>query len=115
MEGAKAADVTKAVKKFAAQKSAPSRVGSSKSAEIGGIEPPTSPVKKLEPLETRLKKLVTASKCMLFMKGDPAAPKCGFSRQTVELLNILNAEYGSFDILSDEEVRHGRKDSNICL
>ena len=44
---------------------------------------------------------------MLFMKGDPAAPKCGFSRQTVELLNSLNAEFGSFDILTDEEVRQG--------
>jgi len=105
VEGAKAADVTKAVKKFAAQKSAPSRVGSSKSE----TEPQTSPVKKLEPLESRLKKLITASKCMLFMKGDPAAPKCGFSRQTIELLNSLNAEYGSFDILSDEEVRQGRQ------
>lgn len=103
MEGAKAADVTKAVKKFAAQKSAPSRVGSSKPES----DAPTSPVKKLEPLEARLKKLISASKCMLFMKGDPAAPKCGFSRQTVELLNSLNAEFGSFDILTDEEVRQG--------
>jgi hypothetical protein len=49
VEGAKAADVTKAVKKFAAQKSAPSRVGSSKPES----EAPTSPVKKLEPLESR--------------------------------------------------------------
>ena len=47
---------------------------------------------------------------MLFMKGDPAAPKCGFSRQTVELLNSLNAEFGSFDILTDEEVRQGTVD-----
>lgn len=105
VEGAKAADVTKAVKKFAAQKSAPSRVGSSKPE----TEAPTSPVKKLEPLESRLKKLISASKCMIFMKGDPAAPKCGFSRQTVELLNSLNAEFGSFDILTDEEVRQGLK------
>jgi len=62
-----------------------------------------------EPLEDRLKKLITASKCMLFMKGDPAAPKCGFSRQTVELLQSLNVEFGSFDILSDEEIRQGLK------
>ena len=54
-----------------------------------------------------MKKLMKASKCMVFMKGDPAAPKCGFSRQTVELLQSLNAEFGTFDILSDEEVRQG--------
>ena len=43
------------------------------------------------------------------MKGDPAAPKCGFSRQTIELLQSLNAEFGTFDILSDDEVRQGLK------
>lgn len=46
---------------------------------------------------------------MLFMKGDPSTPKCGFSRQTVELLQSLNAEFGSFDILTDEEIRQGLK------
>ena len=43
------------------------------------------------------------------MKGDPVAPKCGFSRQTVELFESLNAEYATFDILSDDEVRQGLK------
>ena len=46
---------------------------------------------------------------MLFMKGDPNTPKCGFSRQTVELLQSLNTEFGSFDILTDEEIRQGLK------
>ena len=57
----------------------------------------------------RLKKLVNSSKCILFMKGDPVAPKCGFSRQTVELLGSLQAEYATFDILNDDEVRQGLK------
>ena len=43
------------------------------------------------------------------MKGDPVAPKCGFSRQTVELFESLNVEYATFDILSDDEVRQGLK------
>ena len=43
------------------------------------------------------------------MKGDPVAPKCGFSRQTVDMLNSLNAEYATFDILNDDEVRQGLK------
>ena len=61
-------------------------------------------------MNTRLKKLTNASPAMLFMKGSPAAPECGFSRQTVDLLKTLNAEYGYFDILRDNEVRQGLKE-----
>lgn len=47
----------------------------------------------------------SASPVMLFMKGNPSDPKCGFSRQVVALLNEENIQYGTFDILNDEEVR----------
>ncbi len=57
-----------------------------------------------EALEYRLKKLISASPVMLFMKGNPSEPKCGFSRQTIELLNAENIQYGTFDILNDNEV-----------
>lgn len=46
---------------------------------------------------------------MLFMKGNPTDPKCGFSRQIVALLNEENIQYGTFDILNDNEVRQGLK------
>ncbi|KAF1320877.1 Grx4 family monothiol glutaredoxin, partial [Globisporangium splendens] len=68
-----------------------------------------------EALEYRLKKLIKyvsilfASPVMLFMKGNPTDPKCGFSRQMVALLNEENIQYGTFDILNDEEVRQGLK------
>ncbi|VDM61414.1 unnamed protein product, partial [Angiostrongylus costaricensis] len=62
-----------------------------------------------EDLNTRLKKLIESNRLMLFMKGSPNNPKCGFSRQIVGLLNDLSASYGSFDILQDEEVRQGLK------
>merc|ERR1712098_129927 len=62
-----------------------------------------------EDLETKLKRLIKAHKCMLFMKGHPDEPKCGFSRQTVAILSGINAEYGTFDILTDDEVRQGLK------
>ncbi|XP_067133719.1 glutaredoxin-3 [Centruroides vittatus] len=62
-----------------------------------------------EDLNEQLKKLVNAAPCMLFMKGSPEEPRCGFSRQTIELLKKYNAEFKSFDILSDEEVRQGLK------
>lgn len=44
---------------------------------------------------------------MLFMKGDPDVPRCGFSRRAVALLRDQKVDFGSFDILSDETVRSG--------
>lgn len=41
---------------------------------------------------------------MLFMKGTPDAPRCGFSNQIVQLLDMAHIKYDTFDILSDEEV-----------
>ncbi|XP_038161108.1 glutaredoxin 3 [Cyprinodon tularosa] len=60
-------------------------------------------------LEERLKKLVRAAPCMLFMKGSPQEPRCGFSRQLVGLLKEHHVTFSSFDILQDEEVRQGLK------
>ena len=56
------------------------------------------------------KQLINAAPAMLFMKGSPSAPECKFSRATVELLGSVNAEYGHFDILRDDEVRQGLKE-----
>jgi len=46
---------------------------------------------------------------MLFMKGSPDTPRCGFSRKVVEALNSTGVPYGTFDILTDEGVRQGLK------
>ncbi|KAJ8960613.1 hypothetical protein NQ318_013905 [Aromia moschata] len=46
---------------------------------------------------------------MLFMKGNRTTPRCGFSRQIIEILNNTGAKYETFDILTDEEVRQGLK------
>lgn len=60
-------------------------------------------------INDRLAKLVKAAPVMLFMKGSPSDPKCKFSRATVELLKTVNATYGYFDILTDNDVREGLK------
>ncbi|KAG7276559.1 hypothetical protein CRUP_019609 [Coryphaenoides rupestris] len=60
-------------------------------------------------LNERLKELIAAAPCMLFMKGSPQEPRCGFSRTIVGLLKEHNVQFSSFDILSDEEVRQGLK------
>lgn len=43
------------------------------------------------------------------MKGTPETPRCGFSRQAVELLRRNDIEFGTFDILLDQEAREGFK------
>jgi thiol-disulfide isomerase/thioredoxin len=56
-------------------------------------------------LETRLKSLINTAPVTLFMKGSPNEPKCGFSRQLIELLKGQDVkDFGYFDILSDQEV-----------
>ena len=49
--------------------------------------------KQEETLNDRLKKLTSQSKIMLFMKGHPNEPKCGFSRQTIAILNNTGFSY----------------------
>lgn len=62
-----------------------------------------------EELNNRLAELVKAAPVMLFMKGTPSAPQCGFSRTLVGLLREKGVRYGFFNILADEEVRQGLK------
>ncbi|MCJ1313854.1 monothiol glutaredoxin grx4 [Agyrium rufum] len=62
-----------------------------------------------EELDKRLAELVKAAPVMLFMKGTPSTPQCGFSRQLVSLLRENGVRYGFFNILADDEVRQGLK------
>lgn len=60
-------------------------------------------------LRARLAALTTSSPVMLFMKGVPDAPRCGFSRRVVDALRGAGVQFGAFDILSDDAVRAGLK------
>ncbi|KAK0410653.1 hypothetical protein QR680_005256 [Steinernema hermaphroditum] len=79
-----------------------------KQSFAGGASKEAEPAVK-EDLNDRLKRLINKARLTLFMKGNPEQPRCGFSRQTIELLKNANADFWSFDILSDEEVRQGLK------
>jgi len=75
------------------------------------LQPPSSePEKTKEDLHAKLTKLVKAAPVMLFMKGTPSAPQCGFSRTLVGLLREKSVKYGFFNILADDEVRQGLKE-----
>lgn len=72
----------------------------------GGILEPTGLTANLN---SRLQSLINSSPVMLFMKGKPGEPKCGFSHKVVEILKQEKVDFESFDILSDDEVRQGLK------
>lgn len=60
-------------------------------------------------MNDRLKALINAAPVMLFMKGTPDEPKCGFSRKMIDLLKKEDVEFSSFNILADNDVREGLK------
>jgi monothiol glutaredoxin len=59
--------------------------------------------------QTRIAELVNGSDVLLFMKGSPLFPQCGFSSRAVAILQHLGAEFDSVDVLQDQEVRQGIK------
>ncbi|KAG7151685.1 Monothiol glutaredoxin-4 like protein [Verticillium longisporum] len=71
---------------------------------------PVDPEKAKEDLFKRLADLVKAAPVMLFMKGTPNSPQCGFSRQLVAILRENFVKFGFFNILADDEVRQGLKE-----
>jgi Grx4 family monothiol glutaredoxin len=73
-------------------------------------EKPQDPEQQKEELFKRLGELVKAAPVMLFMKGTPSEPECGFSRQLVGILRENAVKYGFFNILADDEVRQGLKE-----
>ena len=58
----------------------------------------------------KITKLVTDHPVVLFMKGNPDQPQCGFSAKVVQILNFLKVKYHFFDVLSDESIRQGIKE-----
>lgn len=60
--------------------------------------------------QDQIKEQVSSNKVMLYMKGTPQFPQCGFSGQAVQVLQACGADFASFDVLSDESIRQGIKE-----
>jgi monothiol glutaredoxin len=50
-------------------------------------------------LKSKVQELIAANPVLLFMKGTPDAPRCGFSMRVVQVLDSLDVEYGAIDVL----------------
>lgn len=62
------------------------------------------------PFGERVDRMVKASDIFLFIKGTPQQPMCGFSANTVAIMDHLNVSYRTFDVLSDEGIRTAAKE-----
>lgn len=89
---------------------APTPSDPSTAPQFSGSGQDSSEPESKEELFRRLGDLVKAAPVMLFMKGTPSAPQCGFSRQLVSMLRERSIRYGFFNILADDDVRQGMKD-----
>ena len=64
-----------------------------------------------EQVRNKIENLVNNSNCLLFMKGNPQHPQCGFSSNTVNILKeLLGDNFDFFNVLEDQEVREGIKE-----
>jgi monothiol glutaredoxin len=61
-------------------------------------------------LRKRIEQTIGKDRIMLFMKGNPSMPQCGFSAAVVGVLREVGVPFGSFNILADQEIREGLKE-----
>jgi len=60
--------------------------------------------------QARIQQLVDSNEVLLFMKGSPLFPQCGFSSRAIAILNHLGTEFESVDVLQDQGIRQGIKE-----
>ena len=61
-------------------------------------------------VKEKIENLINENEVMLFMKGTPEMPQCGFSAAVVGVLNHLGVNYKTSNVLQDEEIREGIKE-----
>ena len=68
---------------------------------LASANPPT----EHQTLNERIEQLLSSADVLLFMKGSPDEPKCGFSSKVVDALNASHVSFSHFDILQDDAIR----------
>ena len=61
-------------------------------------------------VQARIATAVNAADVLLFMKGTPLFPQCGFSSRAIAILEHLGVEYATIDVLQDPGIRQGIKE-----
>ena len=61
-------------------------------------------------IQEQLKEVIDNNEIILFMKGTPDFPQCGFSGRTAQILQACDVRFASVDVLADNDVREGIKE-----
>ncbi|MFN3926649.1 MAG: Grx4 family monothiol glutaredoxin [Pseudanabaenaceae cyanobacterium] len=61
-------------------------------------------------LQTKIEGQVKSDRIVIYMKGTPQQPQCGFSAATVQVFQSLGQSFTTFDVLSDPELRQAMKE-----
>ncbi|MDA9981979.1 Grx4 family monothiol glutaredoxin [Gammaproteobacteria bacterium] len=61
-------------------------------------------------IHEQIKQTVESDDVVLFMKGSPDFPQCGFSGRAIQVLRACGTQFSTFDVLSDDGIRQGIKD-----
>jgi monothiol glutaredoxin len=61
-------------------------------------------------VQARIAEDVKSNDVLLYMKGTPVFPQCGFSAMTVQILSSLGVKFKAVDVLADPEIRNGIKE-----
>ena len=64
----------------------------------------------MEEINNKISKLIENDDVVLFMKGTPDFPQCGFSAQVIDILNYYSIKFSSYNVLDDNDLRQGIKD-----
>jgi monothiol glutaredoxin len=61
-------------------------------------------------VQSKIQEILGSNRVVIFMKGTPDRPQCGFSMRAVELLKKYNSDFCAVDVLKDPAIRQGIKD-----
>ena len=61
-------------------------------------------------INEKIKNIISKNDVVLFMKGTPDMPQCGFSMTVINILKQLKVKFNGIDVLADPEIRQGIKD-----
>jgi monothiol glutaredoxin len=67
--------------------------------------PPAAPASESNPIRDAVAEAISEHRVILFMKGSPDAPGCGFSARTVAALQALDVPFAAVDVLPDPRIR----------
>ncbi|MGC6404053.1 MAG: Grx4 family monothiol glutaredoxin [Candidatus Comchoanobacterales bacterium] len=73
------------------------------------IQTSSKPSQSKQTIETTIQNYITQDAVVLFMKGTPDAPMCGFSSVVAQVLKSMNVPFQSYNVLEDDALRQGIK------